>query len=414
LIARLLDALWDETAAADEQRSGGKVTHLGFSDLSGQLRAALDQFDGVNLTPFSWVAGLIVAYILLIGPVDYFLLRRFARRMELTWLTFSLMVIGLGAAAWLLANWARGESVQVNQVDVVDVDTKSLTIRGTSWLQIYSPSSERFDLSLAPAVPAEVFAPPVGRDSARGLPRPSRGLQPAEVLLSWQGLPGSGLAGMDAPSRSSVGDQSYTIANSQPASEPPWLSLKSLPIGDGMTRSLIARWRGDWRGQGESDLWFTSTKLLRGHLQNPLPLRLKECVLYFDRWAYELGTMEPGQRVSLDGAQHPLDVKLMLNERRYVDSRDVTVPWDQAMRDDVPRIVRVMMFHETAQGRSFTRLTHRYNGFIDLSSLLSERAILVGRAEEPAAVLTSHRKPLASAGDRRWTYYRVILPTRPE
>ena len=46
---------------------------LGLTDLAGQLRGALDQFPGVELAPFWLVAGLIVVYLLLIGPGDFFL-----------------------------------------------------------------------------------------------------------------------------------------------------------------------------------------------------------------------------------------------------------------------------------------------------------------------------------------------------
>ncbi len=69
--------------------------HYGYSDLAGQMRSALDRFTGVRQAPFWLVAGLIVAYILLIGPGDYFFLRKVVRRMEWTWLTFpSIVVLG--------------------------------------------------------------------------------------------------------------------------------------------------------------------------------------------------------------------------------------------------------------------------------------------------------------------------------
>jgi len=52
---------------------GTPVASTGITDLSGQLRGALDQFAGVSLVPFSVVAGLVFLYILLIGPGDYLL-----------------------------------------------------------------------------------------------------------------------------------------------------------------------------------------------------------------------------------------------------------------------------------------------------------------------------------------------------
>ena len=53
-----------ERPATEADESGlGQVTTLGFVDLAGQLRGALDQFAGVQLVPFWLVAVLVAAYI---------------------------------------------------------------------------------------------------------------------------------------------------------------------------------------------------------------------------------------------------------------------------------------------------------------------------------------------------------------
>ena len=65
----------------------------GVSDLSTILRTALEQFPGVKLIPFGWVAFFIFLYILLIGPGDYFFLKKVLKRMELTWITFPTIVL---------------------------------------------------------------------------------------------------------------------------------------------------------------------------------------------------------------------------------------------------------------------------------------------------------------------------------
>ena len=44
------------------------VSHLGYNDLSGQLRSAIDQFPGVRVTPFWLVAVLASGYVLLLFP----------------------------------------------------------------------------------------------------------------------------------------------------------------------------------------------------------------------------------------------------------------------------------------------------------------------------------------------------------
>ena len=99
----------------------GQMTHVGYDDISGQLRSALDQYSRVTLVRFAWVAGLLVLYILVLGPVDFFGLHRLGRP-QWTWGTFPLIVIAFCLLAiWLSQRW-KGSRVAVNQLDVVDVE----------------------------------------------------------------------------------------------------------------------------------------------------------------------------------------------------------------------------------------------------------------------------------------------------
>ena len=113
----------------------------------GSCRSALDQYAGVAPVSFSLVAGLIVLYLLLIGPVDYFLLRKLSPRMELTWVSFPLLVLAFAVAAYVLAYRFKGDEVRTNQVTLIDVDTESPWLRGTTWAQVFSPQMARYDLS---------------------------------------------------------------------------------------------------------------------------------------------------------------------------------------------------------------------------------------------------------------------------
>ena len=149
LVAKLLDM---PTGRGEESEESTAMMHFGYSDLSGQLRSALDRFAGVRLAPFWLVAGLIVVYLLLIGPGDYFFLRKLVGRMEWTWLTFPLAWCCW--CAWGPTSWPTGSraiELKVNQADLVDVDAASGRVRGTTWLNVFSPRMESFDLSVRAA-----------------------------------------------------------------------------------------------------------------------------------------------------------------------------------------------------------------------------------------------------------------------
>ena len=177
LVAKLLERLLNTGDHGSTEQRSGRVAHEGFRDLVGQLRTALDDFPGVTLVAFSWIAGLVLLYIVLIGPGDYFLLGRVIGGMHWTWVTFPALVLAFGGLAVWLNFSLKGDRLQVNQADIVDVDAQSGVLRGTSWFHVYSPSTRAFDFEM---------------QTAGG---PFAGRQDGDAL-SWQGLPGAGLGGM--------------------------------------------------------------------------------------------------------------------------------------------------------------------------------------------------------------------------
>ena len=109
-----------------------------------------------------------------------------------------------------------------------------------------------------------------------------------------------------------------------------------------------------------------------------------------------------------------MDLQTRLTRRRVVDGRNVMTPWQTADRD-VSRILEMMMFFDAANGSSYTGLSNDYQGYLDLSrALKSGRAVMVGRAAEPAAQLEIDGEPLSEEVMQHWTYYRVQIPVKRE
>ena len=154
---------------------GPQFYQYGVSDLSSQLRVALEQFPGVKLIPFGWVAFFIFLYILLIGPGDYFFLKKVLKRMELTWITFPTIVVTVSLVAYYAAYLLKGNDLLVNKVDVVDVDQAAGLVRGNTWISLFSPQNRDYTIRTIP-VPLDRDAPPLGRAGASGQPvRPPAG-----------------------------------------------------------------------------------------------------------------------------------------------------------------------------------------------------------------------------------------------
>jgi hypothetical protein len=119
-----------------------------------------------------------------------------------------------------------------------------------------------------------------------------------------------------------------------------------------------------------------------------------------------------GQRVQM-AELPPLNLEARLTQRRVENTKDISTPWEPDSVD-IPRIMQMVMFHESARGKNYTGLTHRYQPRLDLSEHVRlGQAVLVGRAEKPAARLgTSEMEaPAADAEDiTSYTWFRIILP----
>jgi hypothetical protein len=379
----------------DQQRREGReretrpaLAHLGYQDLSGQLRTALDQFPGVTMVSITTVSVLMAVYLLLIGPGDYLLLSQLRWPRQVTWITFSLVALCFIGVALVVAGQSHGRRVRLNQVEIVDIDLARRMVRGTVWSQIYSAATTQYDPVLKIA-------------------QPDRTVEDTKGWLTWQGLPGDALGGLSSRQIALARTEPYQA--SMPGGE---LKMTGVPVSIASSKSLSGRWWGKSKLPTETELVSDQYGLLSGTFTQPLAVELTECMLAHGEKLYRLGTLRPGQTVHVD-PQSSLNLEWRLTLRTVVESKDVATPWDQSSVE-VPRIVQMMMFHEAARGRSYTGLTNRYQPYVDLSEHVRlGEAVLVGRSAKRVAQLTQGTSPLADPGDENvWTWYRLVLPVK--
>jgi len=397
LMAKLLNTPSGHVA---ESRENTAMMHHGYGDLSGQLRSALDRFTGVRLVPFWVVAGLIFLYILLVGPGDYFFLRKVVGRMGWTWLTFSLIVVLVSLAAYVLAYRFKGDQFRVNQVDLVDVDVASGQTRGATWLNVFSPRMESFNFTVQPQL-------------ADG-----KALPDARVWMAWLGLPGGGLGGMNPRAGGPLlWTEPFCYAADLSA-------LYAVPVQVWSTKSLTARWAAPAADCPVAEL-AEADQLLSGSITNTLSFPLDECLLAHGRSVYDLGALTPGKSTRIGPMSKRSELKTLLTGRKVVVTEDnkyrqETTPYDQSSTN-LPYILRTMMFYEAAGGQRYTGLKNDYQGFVDLSALLkADRAILIalgpssGGEKNQGAVLLRNGKPLGGSKVQHTTMYRFVFPVKRE
>jgi len=240
------------------------------------LRTHIDTFGGVPVVSFGWVAMLIVLYILLIGPVEYYFLKRILGRLELTWITFPIIVLTVSLVAYYSAYSLKGRELKINKIDVVDVDPASGRVYGTTWFTVFSPRIDTYTIGVTPG---------------EGWGETDPG-----TAVSWVGAPRGG--------RASLLRRKYSYHSDAEAVAD---GLENVPVQVWGTKSFGANWSGRFDATAPAAIARSEfihppgdpSKVFGSFTLNlPAPV-LSDCVLFYAGQAYPLpgGTIRPGEAV---------------------------------------------------------------------------------------------------------------------
>ena len=102
----------------------------------------------VRKLPVGVLLGLLVVYLLVIGPVDQWWLKRINRPM-LTWITFPSYVVLFSLLIYYIGFRLRSGNSEWNELHVVDVLPRGgdAVMRGRSYGSVYSPANESYRLA---------------------------------------------------------------------------------------------------------------------------------------------------------------------------------------------------------------------------------------------------------------------------
>lgn len=139
LWARLAQIPW-------EQVQNTKFGNYGGLSIDGVLGAMIDSKQ-VRKLPISWLLGLLVVYLAVIGPVDQFVLKKLNKQMW-TWVTFPVYVVAFSFLIYFISFKLRHGETELNELHFVDVFPAhgKAEMRGRTFLSIYSPANARFQL----------------------------------------------------------------------------------------------------------------------------------------------------------------------------------------------------------------------------------------------------------------------------
>ncbi len=393
----LIESFVKGPSRADQQNriaTSGQLSKQGITDLSSQFLASLQDWEDVPRISVWTVLGLIAVYILLIGPLDFWIVHRLLKKPELTWVTFPLFVVLVGGLAIWMSTASHGNAMKVKQASFIDLDADSGQMLVRSWFGVFSPENKLYTIEAQPQ--------PIG------------GNAPPQVDLSWLAMAEDAVGGLNRQGGIHLADRTYHYGNGG-------VSLKDVPIGHWSAKSFAAQWKAERPGLVVNQLEGSGAGRMRGVLSHTFSVPLRDCVLAYGGQAYRIDTLAPYQQWRPNPTQSR-ELRSFLTglvAKRKTSDEDVAsfehffeeqASYDPADRD-LGRVARMLTFHEVAGGASYTGLAHDVSPELDYSHHLRlGRAVLLAKADlVPTQLLIDGKAP---EGTQQETYIRIVLPVK--
>lgn len=106
---------------------------------SSSLSQVLGNLPALDLPSLAVTGVLVLVYVLLVGPINYFVLGALHRR-ALSWITLPLIAVVVAAGAYGGGIWTKGQSVQTNQLSIIHVEPGSDRAYQETYIGVLSPT----------------------------------------------------------------------------------------------------------------------------------------------------------------------------------------------------------------------------------------------------------------------------------
>ncbi len=143
--------LWDRLLDLPTRKQAQEEAEHAFTGRD-PLQAAFESLRFLAPVSIGFVILFLIAYILVVGPGDWWILRSLGRRYAWTWLTVPLWSLLFCGILYAVTAYKRGGDLTVRAASVIDVVPGEEDVGGVSYVAIYSPGSRRYDVRIdAPA-----------------------------------------------------------------------------------------------------------------------------------------------------------------------------------------------------------------------------------------------------------------------
>jgi len=177
-------ARWDDNGRLWEfivEMGGASVPRITLRN-GYRAREAANAVPGLEPPSMVQILAFMLAYTLLVGPVNYVVLRKLDRR-ELAWLTIPVLIVGFTVCAYVTGFQIRGNTPIVHRVAAVYVPPGASVGRASQVVGLFSPRRTTYDVWVAGAGVRQVPGDPLGGPGMSDVTRPPRFIQQAEGLM---------------------------------------------------------------------------------------------------------------------------------------------------------------------------------------------------------------------------------------
>jgi hypothetical protein len=175
---RSLASVGDQSVAAERTYGSGKITIVGFDPTAAWLKGtsvaenlwrrliptrssggpvagddsqivqAASQLPSLALPPIGGLVALLGGYILLIGPINYLVLRRLDKR-EWAWVTMPALIVAFAVGAYGFGTLLRGSDLIINEVAIVRGAPGATEGLAQAYFGVFSPTRGSYQLRVA-------------------------------------------------------------------------------------------------------------------------------------------------------------------------------------------------------------------------------------------------------------------------
>jgi hypothetical protein len=142
-----LPVFWAKLLGVPGQLYVSSDYYSGYGQSTDGIFGAMIDSRQVHKLPIGWLLLLLVVYLVIIGPLDQWWLKRIGKPM-LTWITFPCYVVLFSLLIYFIGYKLRAGESEFNELHVVDVlrNGDHAELRGRTYASIYSPSNQKFPL----------------------------------------------------------------------------------------------------------------------------------------------------------------------------------------------------------------------------------------------------------------------------